>query len=217
MLIITLCILYIFCAVFSRGVHSHPRVNVHCVFAAASLASVFHLTLLFPCVCSSWCKDADRAGGAAAVQVFEGMPFQFHVGSWTSGFSEWHFRPRVYPCVLWGVCARAWSSCHGVLITTSHTCFPPRRSTPPQPTRRTSHVSCLTIKGRSSPSCWFLFPCMGSSPSVELVWLGFNSPPLSPCISLWFQSEKILQETCDSQRRDNYAAQKRLPSVRMDW
>lgn len=31
MLIITLCILYIFCAVFSRGVHSHPRVNVHCV------------------------------------------------------------------------------------------------------------------------------------------------------------------------------------------
>lgn len=53
MLIITLCILYIFCAVFSRGVHSHPRVNVHCVFAAASLASVFHLTLLFPCVCSS--------------------------------------------------------------------------------------------------------------------------------------------------------------------
>lgn len=88
---------------------------------------------------------------------------------------------------------------------------------PPQPTHRTSHVSCLTIKGRSSPSCWFLFPCMGSSPSVELVWLGFNSPPLSPCISLRFQSEKILQETCDSQRRDNYAAQKRLPSVRMDW
>lgn len=141
MLIITLCILYIFRAPFSRGVHSHPRVNVHCVFAAASLPSIFHITLLFPCVCSSWCKDADRAGGAAAVQVFEGMPFQFHVGSWTSCFSEWHFRPRVYPCVLWGVCARAWSSCHGVLITTSHTCFPPRRSTPP-PTHP-PNFSCL--------------------------------------------------------------------------
>lgn len=59
----TLCMNYIFHAAFSLGVRSHPYINAHCVFATASLASGFQITLLFPCVCSSCCKDTDRAGG----------------------------------------------------------------------------------------------------------------------------------------------------------
>lgn len=40
----------IFRAAFSSGVRSRPRANVHCVFATASLASVFHITALSLCL-----------------------------------------------------------------------------------------------------------------------------------------------------------------------
>lgn len=135
-------------------------------------------------------------GGTAAVQVFEGTPLQFNVRSWTSCFSEWHLQQCVYPfcvnvrwlCVC--VCARV----HPSEVAATESLSPPHtpaslqdwappHSPPPQPTHRTSHVSCLPIKGRSSPSWRFPLPCVGPRASVELVWLRFNSQSLSPCIS----------------------------------
>lgn len=216
----------------SPGVHLHSHINVHWVcfeFAIVNacadgqtqvLASIFHITLLFPYVYFSWCKGG--GGGAGCYSVFEGTPFQFNVRSWTSCFSEWHLQQCVYPFTWMSVgyvCVRAraatWSSCHGVLITTSHTCFPPKLSTPPNPPTELlmSHVS--PSKTDPAPVVASLFPV--GVPRPPLSWSGSGSTAShSSLVSVFYpktenhaipKGETIMQLSKDSwasEKTDTY-------------
>lgn len=65
------------------------------------------------------------------------------------------------------------SNCHGVLITTSHTCFPPRLSTPPNPPTEllVSHVS--PSKADPAPVVVSLLPVWVTL--APLSWSGLGS------------------------------------------
>lgn len=173
----------------SPGVHLHSHINVQWVcfaFAIVNacadgqtqvLASIFHITLLFPYVYFSWCKGG-RGGRAATVYLKErhfNLMLEVERAVSASGICSSVFIPSREWVLVMCVCARAatWSSCHGVLITTSHTCFPPKLSTPPNPPTELlmSHVS--PSKTDPAPVVASLF--LVGVPRPPLSWSGSGS------------------------------------------
>lgn len=93
----------------------------------------------------------------------------------------------VHARVLVFVCA--WSACHSVLITSSHTCFPRRLSPPP-----TSHVS----SSKPDPATVVASLFHACVPLPLSSWSGSGSTATTPLVSLCCPSSKTLLVSYDT-------------------
>lgn len=214
-------------AALSPGVFFHSHINVQCVrfvFALLNacadsqtevLASIFDITLLFPYVYFSWCKDTGGGGALQQCKYLKERHFNLILeverGVSASGICGSVFIPscecELVMCVC--VCAHAQtlqSSCHRVLITTSHTCFPPRLSTAPNPPTELFMSRVSPSKADPAPVVASLFPVWFPWPPSS--WPGSGSTAgHSPLVSVFHpktvnhaipKRESIMQLSKDS-------------------
>lgn len=145
----------------------------------------FHIIFIL-CLPSCVAREQKKLGTAAVqAKLFEEMPFQFNVEVERMVSAGGICRSMficLCACARFCACAKCLPQRPYHLLT--HLLL--SKTEPPH-----THFSCLLIKARSSHSCRFPFPCMGSPPPVELVWLGFNSHH-SPCITAMSKQEDLL-------------------------